>query len=115
MIHAVKCLPNFFEDVRSERKPFELRADDRPYEVGDYIALNEWNGEYTGRCMLVQITYALRDPQYCKDGMVALGIDPCRIKSKKNWYTDTQECVFGVPVYGLDRRKRVEGGGQPDA
>ena len=45
----VKVLPEFYEELRMHRKTFEIRKDDRDYQVGDILVLREWNGkEYTG-------------------------------------------------------------------
>lgn len=80
MIHELKILPEFFEDVISGRKSFEVRKFDRPYHVGDLLALNEYDGKnrcYTGRSCLVYIDYMLTDGKYCKPGMVIMAIKPC--------------------------------------
>lgn len=76
MIHELKCKSEFFRDLRTEKKNFEVRKDDRGFCVGDYLALNEINqeGQYTGDSLLVSISYILRNPEYCKEGFVILGI-----------------------------------------
>jgi hypothetical protein len=91
MIHELKTLPEYFEAAQKREKNFEVRKDDRPFEVGDFLALNEWSEDlgYTGRCMLFEITYILDNPQYCKEGYVTLGIVP--------------RCIAGaVPMAGVD-------------
>lgn len=48
--HRIKILPEYYEACLNGSKRFELRKDDRNYQVGDYIWLCEWDGtEYTGR------------------------------------------------------------------
>ena len=101
MIHEVKCFPEYFAELKSGIKTFEVRKKDRPYQVGDILALNEFTpfeyeysseemresfsrtvngvGRYSGDCLLFKITYILDDPQYCKDGMVILGLARCEI------------------------------------
>ncbi len=80
MIHAVKIIPEYYEAVKDGSKRFEVRKDDRPYNEGDYIALNEYDvSGYTGRAMLYKITYVLRNYLYCKEGYVILGIAPCGV------------------------------------
>lgn len=99
MIHALKTLPEFFKASAAGVKSFEIRKNDRPYQIGDYVALNEWNGEqYTGKCVLHRIVYILSDPEYCKEGYVVLGLEPCAIRTRG----ETKEyisCDKGVPVY----------------
>lgn len=104
MIHAVKCYPEFFKALADGSKPFEVRKNDRAYETGDLLAVNEFlpdedpytirsgmadgsgefvrvmdDGRYSGRCALFRITYVLDDPRFCKDGMVVLGL-------ARQWY-----------------------------
>ena len=99
MIHQLKCEKKFFEDVASGKKKFEVRNNDRFFEVGDYIALNEWTGEmHTGRCMLMEIEYILDDPHYCPPGMVILGIVPCGIFIDRAYVNHGE--MSGVQVYG---------------
>ena len=63
MIHELKILPEYFNEVQSHNKQFELCKDDRDYHVGDWILLKEFeNGAYTGReCGLFCIKYILRN------------------------------------------------------
>lgn len=50
MMHALKTDPEFFEEVAARNKGFEVRKNDRGYQVYDFAALNEWRvKEYTGR------------------------------------------------------------------
>lgn len=56
--HDIKILPEFYNDVESGRKSFEIRKNDRDYKVGDYLLLREWDGEkYTGRKITRYINY----------------------------------------------------------
>lgn len=76
-IHELKILPQYFEEVSSGSKTFELRKDDRGFEVGSVILLWEFDGKvYTGRLIAVKITYILRNaPDYgLMDGYAILGI-----------------------------------------
>ena len=70
--HFLKCAKPFFEDVLLGIKTFEYRINDRDFQVGDIITLDEIedNGEYTGREFSVEVTYMLQnfsglDPKYC--------------------------------------------------
>ncbi|MEG1757673.1 MAG: DUF3850 domain-containing protein [Oscillospiraceae bacterium] len=63
VIHEVKILPKYFEQVQSGAKTFEYRKDDRGYKVGDIIKLMEYQPEsdtYTGNCSEAEITYILK-------------------------------------------------------
>lgn len=102
MIHALKTETKYFKQSAAGTKGFEVRKKDRPYQVGDYVALNEWNdGQYTGKCILQKIVYILDNPQYCKEGYVVLGLAPCAIRTKgeeeHSHFYPNERCV---PVYG---------------
>ena len=75
MIHNLKILPEYFTAVACGAKTFEVRKDDRPFDVGDVLKLQEYDGEiYTGRALDVIATYVLRDTCYCKEGFCIIGI-----------------------------------------
>lgn len=99
MIHALKTAPQYFEESAAGRKNFEVRRNDRPYSIGDYVALNEWSIEgYTGRCILHRIIYILSDEVFCKEGLVILGLEPCSISTRSELMTPI--CLkSGPPVY----------------
>ena len=69
--HKLKLAKMFFEDVRLGRKSFELRKNDRDYQIGDILELSEMdNGEPTGRVIEKEITYIL-------EGFAGLKEDYC--------------------------------------
>lgn len=75
MIHEVKTKPAYFNASALGVKTFEVRKNDRTYNIGDYLALNEWDGTcYTGRSLLSEIVCILSSAEYCKDGYVILGL-----------------------------------------
>jgi hypothetical protein len=61
VIHELKCWPKFFRAIKEGRKTHDLRrADDRMFCVGDRLVLREYDPSscgYTGRRMLVEVTY----------------------------------------------------------
>ena len=82
MIHELKILPEYFADVVSGKKTFEIRKFDRPFHVGDLLALNEYDAEhkcYTGNSCLVYVDYIISDNEYCKSGYAAMTIKPCTV------------------------------------
>jgi hypothetical protein len=64
----LKTLPEYFADVASGAKTFELRRHDRNVTVGSVLRLREWSPTaeaYTGRDRLRRVTYVLQNaPQF---------------------------------------------------
>ena len=75
-LHELKIYPKYFDAVLDGSKPFEIRKNDRGFQVGDNIRLREWdNIKYSGRTIYAEITYILDDKFVgLADGYVALGI-----------------------------------------
>lgn len=72
--HKLKCWPEFFEAVRTGRKRFEMRYDDRGYAVGDMLFLQEWDPQtekYSGDACNAEVLYLVRGHEV--DGF---GLDP---------------------------------------
>ncbi|WP_148716827.1 DUF3850 domain-containing protein [Chitinolyticbacter meiyuanensis] len=63
--HDLKIRPVWFRLQREGLKPFEVRRDDRDFQVGDRLLLREITEglmpEYTGQTLLVEVTCALDD------------------------------------------------------
>ena len=77
MTHFLKINPEYFDDVKSGRKTFEVRKFDRDFNLYDILVLNEYDvftGSYTGRSVSVRVVYLLDNPSFCKEGYVILGI-----------------------------------------
>ncbi|MNS79687.1 hypothetical protein D3C72_1133480 [compost metagenome] len=79
-VHRLKTWPAYFEAVVDGRKPFELRRDDRDFQVGDVLHLYEFDPEanrHTGRKHRAAVGYLIRGPQFgIEAGWVALGLAP---------------------------------------
>lgn len=77
--HELKCWPPFFHDVAVGVKRFELRRDDRAYEVGDVLHMREWVPEsqrYTGASMRKMVVYKMPGGQFgIEEGYCVLGLD----------------------------------------
>lgn len=61
-----KILPEYYREIVSHRKMFEIRKDEDNIQTGDILVLREWDGEkYTGGRARREVTYILRNaPQY---------------------------------------------------
>lgn len=59
--HVLKILPEYFQEVWDGKKTFELRKDDRNYNVGDILVLREYTNGYTGNTIEVVVTHILRN------------------------------------------------------
>jgi len=85
-IHKLKTDPEVFDAVQSGVKTFEIRKDDRGYQVGDILVLNRTahTGEemkqglplvYTGETHSATVEYILRGPIYgLAEGWVIMSI-----------------------------------------
>ena len=86
--HELKTWPGPFEAMWQEQKRFELRPDDRGFQVGDRLWLREWNpdtGEYTGRELRdVVVKFVLRG------------------KTAERFGLRSGYCVMSTHIYGAD-------------
>lgn len=78
-VHYLKIKPEYFKDIERGVKTFELRKNDRDFQVGDVLMLIKLDneGNETDQVMRVKVTYILKDcSQYgLQDGYAILGID----------------------------------------
>jgi hypothetical protein len=78
--HELKCWPIYFQAVWDRLKGFEVRENDRNFQVGHTVTLREWipfadygcPSGYTGRVIKFRIPYLTDFGQ--KPGTVVLGI-----------------------------------------
>jgi len=81
--HYLKTWPEYFEAVQSGRKTFEIRRNDRDYQVGDTLVLVEWcpiKKAYTGQTIEKTITYITNFAQV--EDYVVMGIADLARKGK---------------------------------
>lgn len=90
--HELKTWTPYFQQVCDGLKKFELRKNDRGFKVGDTLLLKEWKpsgysdvspnkmeGEYTGREILVKVTYLFQDKSgtgWISSDYCIMGIEP---------------------------------------
>lgn len=86
--HELKLSTKYFKDVKEKIKTFELRKNDRNFQVGDTLILKEYyqgdtdyeNGiytppHYTNNQVVRKVTYMLEGGNYgLEKGYVILGI-----------------------------------------
>lgn len=65
-IHKLKTWPAYFLGLRLGMKNFEVRVNDRDYQVGDFLLLQEFIPSigYTGKEIERQITYILKGGEF---------------------------------------------------
>lgn len=44
--HMLKILPEYYQEILSGRKTYELRLNDRNYKEGDKLILKEWDNVF---------------------------------------------------------------------
>ena len=97
--HTLKCWTEFFEAIQDGRKTFEIRKNDRGFQVDDLLILQEWEplipdpqcprhqynladesctcgsrGRYTGRIFYAAVTYITDFAQ--DEGFIVMAIKP---------------------------------------
>ena len=72
--HKLKIKSEHHINVINGTKTAEIRYNDRNYQVGDILILNEIdeNGVFTGKNCAVIVTHVLDDNQYLQTGFVML-------------------------------------------
>lgn len=119
----LKTDPAVFQDVLEGKKTFEIRFNDRGYQVGDLIVLKETKftgqqmGEgrpliYTGREMQKQISYILSG-YGLQDGWVILGITDLDnqqtiIDNLKTQLNNMETCYIEKKKELEDQNKKVD-------
>lgn len=81
-VHHLKSWTPYFQDIKSGVKKFDVRKNDRDFQVGDTLILNDFNentGRYTGAWLPKQITCKLEDERFVKEGFVILGVEDITI------------------------------------
>lgn len=76
--HNLKTWPVYFAALHDGTKTFELRRDDRGYEVGDTLRLREWDvdTEYSGEEVTRTVTYILRNMDSVPTGFCIMALAP---------------------------------------
>lgn len=76
-VHHLKTWPQHFRAVEKGSKTFEVRKDDRDFQVADVLILQEWEPatkQYTGRELSARVGYVLRESFGVEEGHVAMSL-----------------------------------------
>lgn len=79
MTHILKTWRQFFNDVKLNIKTFEVRKNDRNFQEGDTLMLQEYDPvskTYTGAEVSRRVTYMLENFDGLADGYIVMGIEP---------------------------------------
>lgn len=76
--HALKTWPEYFHEVWEGNKPFEVRKNDRDYQPGDTLRLQEYlpaTEVFTGREVEALVSYVLPGGAFgIEKGFCVLGL-----------------------------------------
>lgn len=70
-MHELKTWPEYFQPIIKNKKNFEVRVNDRNYQVGDKLLLLEYDPvkqQYTGRKCYRQISYIMSKNPFIRLG-----------------------------------------------
>jgi len=105
--HDLKVHPQFFGPLERGEKLFELRKDDRDFQVGDWLKLREWKpadfakatpAGYTGCRVLREVSYVLR----LQDMPTAMQYDEQRLEEKWDSRDECSAIIHpGYVILGL--------------
>jgi len=92
-LHELKTINPYFNEVWNDRKLFDVRKNDRDFEVGDVLWLRECDihvgiASYLKREIIAEVTYVLKDVE--KFG-VKNGYCVMSIKILKKRYVENEE------------------------
>lgn len=65
--HELRSWPRYFADTVAGIRTYDLRRDDRGFQVGDELLLREYDpdaGAYTGRTHRVRIVHMMRHTEF---------------------------------------------------
>lgn len=83
--HDIKVWPPYYAAIEADEKLFEVRKNDRDYQVGDVLRMREYApgpDEYTGKQMRRKILYMISGDEPLgfafglRPGFVCMSIEP---------------------------------------
>jgi len=85
--HDLKIYPEFWEDIATNKKTFEVRKNDRDYHVGDLLLLRKFDpatNSYLNfnEILVCDVTYVVDLAKIGIEGYVGMQIKPRKILKK---------------------------------
>ena len=78
IIHKLKTVNPYFNDIWNRIKNFDVRLNDRDFKVNDYVLLREFDpttlNKYLFREILCRIYYIFEDSKFLKKNIIIIGI-----------------------------------------
>lgn len=81
-VNYLKTWTPYFEDIKVGIKQFQVRKNDRDFQVGDTLILENFDPDtekYLGDWMPKLVTYKFDDTRFVKEGFVILGVQDIRV------------------------------------
>jgi hypothetical protein len=95
-VHELKVWDTYYDDLISGTKPFEIRRNDRDFQIGDLLFFREWDADrdaYTGLEALGRVGYVYDGVAVgLKDGFTAFTVTELAELSNK-WADEYAELV----------------------
>jgi hypothetical protein len=70
MIHELKTWPQYFQRVKDGSKTFEVRKNDRGFQLGDSVVLREWDPNSENSTAITPKGYTDEKPLEFKIGYI---------------------------------------------
>lgn len=78
MTHNLKTWPEYYQRILTGEKTFEVRNNDRDFQTGDYLTLEEYDPKsntYTGNSLAKKVSYILHGGNFGLDsGVVVMAL-----------------------------------------
>ena len=66
--HKLKVHPSIYRSIVSKVKTWEIRKNDRDFDVGDHLQLREYDpgpcGDYTGQSVIATVMYIMHGGRF---------------------------------------------------
>jgi len=81
MIHNLKIEEKYLNAIKNGSKTFEIRYNDRGYQVGDILVFQDPREE--SEKYIVLVTFIIDDERFCKENFVVMSIKPTKLVTEE--------------------------------